>query len=248
MQAPRPLVKCSGVRGNHILFSRLTINQTCLDMKKNLFTLLIALATVSVLPAQTDSSLTYKNVFSLNVNGVLSGIFDPSAYSGDQMITYRRVMKKINLRAGLGGRFTTQNSTGLNGYEGERENIFVSLRLGLEHTFFTYRKWSFYAGGDLVGMHQNGSQVETNAYSYSHYEQRYRTESVGIGVIGGIVCQINPRIGISLETGLDVLYEKWWSYSSTYNTNNGSYISDVTGNQIITRSQSPASINLRVSF
>ncbi len=208
--------------------------------------LLLAVATLCLfnLSAQSDSTKGFKNVVSVNVNGLIEGLFGSSNFNDSEVLTYRRVFKKASLRVGIGGRgtndYTTHGSTGLNDYQFFR----ADLRPGFEYKIFQWRKWNFYGGVDaIIGYEESYAKYISD---YSDYERKIWRSELGGAPIAGIYCQLNPRIAFGFETGMDIIYETTWVNYLDFNSPSNTEITH--GNSLSVKSKMPGSINFRVSF
>ncbi len=212
--------------------------------------ILICLCTIFILnlDAQTsnDSVSVKKNSVAVNVNGLLSYVFNGN-YNSDAMLTYRRHFRKWNLRVGLGAyvsnndRLTDVNT--VNNYH----YTAINFRTGVEFPVLRYNNWQAYIGGDAVGAYNTNSQERD--YDNGVRELRESmTVSAGMSALCGINYQLNSLLSFGAETNYDILLSQGETKIS-YSTGGWTYDTDYEDYRGISASySSPIRLNIRIHF
>lgn len=214
-------------------------------MKKVFAVTCLLFASIAGAYAQNDSLPTYRNIISVNINGLLTSILSQPNSAGDPAVIYRRVMKNNTLRIGIAGSLRNDNNivndTGQRIYEYHR----FTFRTGIERNIFRYKGWSGYCGGDLVLSYYH--------FHDGHLEPGYGTvleyadAGIGISPILGIVYQVNPRISFGLETNVTFMVERFVSDDQTVYPN-ATYHNTTVGTFYKLNYNQPACIQARISI
>lgn len=161
-------------------------------------------------------SMIRKNEVSLDVTGFIRQFVpngqDPlfqSYYAPTYLIAYKRAWGKGALRAGLGAGYALDSDTG--GYNSHTNftdyDWTVDLRLGREWRCAVGKRWTGYAGMDLLGgmgrsvSHNMGTQFGTPNVIMKRF-------AVGAGPLLGIQYHLGPRLSLYTEASLYWFYQE----------------------------------------
>lgn len=213
---------------------------------KKLFLTVTSVFILLSLSAQSDTAKSRKNSIAFNVNGLLAQLLNNN--SGSQtVITYRRHFQKWNLRVGLGGHYNLTEFDGSNPSYFDNSSAGAHMNIGYERTVLTFKHWQGYAGIDVVGGFYQYST--TSPYDNGVIRERSGyTWSGGVSPLLGINYQLNPLIGLGIETSYRITYnsglmkDKYLYNGGVYSTYQERYYG------ISTSSGSPLRITLRICF
>ena len=200
------------------------------------FLFVIGISFSQVKPVKLDTNKVYHNELGVDVTGFFRRFFPlvqmdyygPTYYieSPDYYLTYRRLFKCGNLRAGIGGDFSKRDVKNyMNTLDTKKYvslNHSIAARLGWEFTNELSKRWQVYYGLDLKFSQQyynnNGSSFNTEyTVGYESTAQNYV-----ISPLLGFRFKITNRLSLTTEACLSVNFENS-EYKRTYTPTSSIY-------------------------
>lgn len=202
-----------------MLQKSITLKKTI--MKKHLLTFLLASSTlIAFSQEKTESTKVYRNEFGIDATNFIKQFFDfnnsqPTYfYSPSYYLTYRRHLKKGNIRFAIGGMFSHQNRIPGNDQDSNKYEYNASaidFRIGWESSSELSKHWQVYYGIDFrpsFGHSKDDAQYWGGGYA-NGIEQK--SEVYRIAPLLGFRLKLNNRLSLSTEASFSI---NWVNTSS----------------------------------
>lgn len=164
---------------------------------------------VCFLSASSQDIKTHKNEFGLDFTGFARQFlfnnndeFSSNYYDPIYFVTYRRHIKKSNLRFGIGGSYEDKHYPSSNPNDSLRYhsvNNSVDLRLGYEFTSEIAKRWQVFYGVDLrssISHYKNDAPFNNAGYANG---SEGRNNTYGVAPVLGVRFRITDRLSLLTE-------------------------------------------------